>query len=439
MHKQNNQLIHPLSPENINNIVTLCSKFIQERYNVSLAKSTLYEILTNIYKKNLQYFRNNPPLPPLDELNKMAISEVRNFIIEQQKIEQQKIEQQKQEYNTQHHVNNFQPPPHPQVQIHTQTKYPSMNQSPLLQQPNSKVEDYHNIQVQQSYINEELQDHSELSDISIRQEKDEDNFFKKLQTLELQRGEQINIKEPTSDPLPVGNQQKIQAAPPQSTNTIIYMSNPSVSADTRNIKPIVLSGASRMWIHVPDRNLFIFNGPLPDSVHIRLSKILLPKRVSNITPCINVHIKSAIDKTVDILCCIDKEGPVWDIWKPVSNILSLIKTFSCPWTIILNDLFNKPLEMGKDANKIISVTRLMNGNTKITVEPDCDINSFGQILIKNEDETEIHTNILHVIKNTIELPGDYSHIQVNNSYICNLQAQAYIIFEMEKQDENLEN
>ena len=99
MHKQNNQLIHPLSPENINNIVTLCSKFIQERYNVSLAKSTLYEILTNIYKKNLQYFRNNPPLPPLDELNKMAISEVRNFIIEQQKIEQQKIEQQKQEYN----------------------------------------------------------------------------------------------------------------------------------------------------------------------------------------------------------------------------------------------------------------------------------------------------------------------------------------------------
>ena len=59
MHKQNNQLIHPLSPENINNIVSLCSKFIRERYNVSLATSTLYEILTNIYKSKYDIMANS--------------------------------------------------------------------------------------------------------------------------------------------------------------------------------------------------------------------------------------------------------------------------------------------------------------------------------------------------------------------------------------------
>ena len=423
MQKQS-QFIHPLSSENINNIVQLCSQFIRNRYNVSLEDNTLHQILTNIHTKNLQYYRNNPPLPSLEELNKRAISEVRDFIIEQQKQKQYAQNQQKIEQTTY----NFQPPSHPQIQ-----PIPS---SPL-QSSNSQLEGYQNIDLQQSYLNEEMNSSNKLNEsteLSIREEKDEDNFFKKLQTLELQRGSQINIKEPTIDPIPPGTQQKIQAAPPQSTNTIIYMSNPSVSADVRNIKPIVLSGASRMWVHVTDRNLLIFNGPLPDSVHIRLSKILLPKKVSKITPCINIHIKSAIDKSIDILCCIDKEGPIWDIWKPVSNILSLIKTFSCPWTITLNDLFNKPLEMGKDGNRISSVTRLMNGNTKITVEPECDIISFGQLLIRNQDGIETHVNTLHVIQNTIELQGDHSELKINESYICNLQAQPYIVFEMEKQE-----
>ena len=57
MHKQSNKYIHPLSDDNINNVVILCSKFIRERYNVSLEDSTLKEILTNIHKKNIQYFQ----------------------------------------------------------------------------------------------------------------------------------------------------------------------------------------------------------------------------------------------------------------------------------------------------------------------------------------------------------------------------------------------
>lgn len=452
---------HPLSADNINIISKLCGNFIRERYNVSLEDSTLKQILTNIHKKNLQYFNAHPPIPSLDELNKRAISEVRDFIIQQkqqpqphaqfQQPPQQFLQQPSQQFLQpqqfqqplqqslqkplqtqqlpQHHdvnmplydINNFQPPPAPQLQQKLQTNTP-LNNEIISANTESTLEPV---------------DFNETSETSIRDEKNEDSFFKKLQTLELQRGQQINLKEPQNDPFPSANQQKIQAAPPQSTNTIIYMSNnSSLTSDYRNIKPVVLCGSSRMWVHIVDRNLLIFNGPLPDSVHMRLCKIMLPKRVAKNTPCVNVRIQSATDKVIEILCHLDKEGTTWDIWKPISNILSLIKTFACPWTITLYDLFNKPLEMGKDGNKITSVTRLINGNTKITVEPDnFDITSYAQILIQTNDNKEEHINILHVSQNTIELPGDYTHLKESDTYICNLQAQVYLIFEMEKQEE----
>ena len=438
MHKQSNKYIHPLSDDNINNVVILCSKFIRERYNVSLEDSTLKEILTNIHKKNIQYFQSHPPIPSLEELNKIAISEVRDFIIQKQSSQPSKVslpksvtqippppqspnQSQQQYYNVQH---NFKPLPPPQLQQKQSINYSLINNENSILNDNIIPNDTNKIDTE---LNEQ-------KDYSNHEEKDEDNFFKKLQTLELQRGQKINLNEPAIDPLPPSNQQKIQAAPPQSTNTIIYMSNSSSGIDIRNTKPIVLCGASRMWIHIPDRNILIFNGPLPDSVHIKLLQLMLPKRVSKNTPCINVHITSATDKTIDILCHLDKEGPIWDIWKPISNTLSLIKTFACPWTITLYDLFSKPLEMGKDGNKIINITRLMNGNTKISVEPDIDITSYAQIYIRDQDGNDIHTNILHVLQNTLELPGDSTYLKVNETYICNLQAQPYIIFQIEKHD-----
>jgi len=88
--------------------------------------------------------------------------------------------------------------------------------------------------------------------------------------------------------------------------------------------------------------------------------------------------------------------------------------------------------MGQDANRITSVVKLMNGNTKISVDPETDVRPFGQIILHN-DGVDTYLNTVHVIQqNTIELPGDHSHIKVNESYICNLQAQAYIVLEMEK-------
>jgi hypothetical protein len=465
---QRNQLqqqAHPLSPENINTISAVCGKFISERYNVELAGNTLRQILTNIHKKNLEYYRTNPPLPSLEELNKRAISEVRDFILQQQQrspqIQQspppqqqpprsnsqlppppqrppQQLQElqhlQEQQFQQRQHfetnIQQFQPLPPPQIQQsipqqQTQTP-PQQQQSQLQPQSQGFEQDFAEI----SERNDNLI--SESSDISIREEKNEDDFFKKLQTLELQRGTQINLQQPANDPLPSSaSQQRVQPAPPQSTNTIIYMSN-STTADARHTKPIVLCGASRMWVHIVDRNIISFNGPLPDTMNIHLSRLMLPKRVSQNTPCINVRIKSATDKNMEVLCHLDKEGPIWDIWKPISSALSLIKTFACPWTITLYDLFNKPLEMGKDGNIISSVTRLMNGNTKITIDPETDAKSYAQLLLQTQDGIEEHINSLHIMGNTIEIPGDYTHIKVNESYICNLQAQAYIVLEMEK-------
>jgi hypothetical protein len=158
---------------------------------------------------------------------------------------------------------------------------------------------------------------------------------------------------------------------------------------------------------------------------------MLPKRVSNSTPCVNIVIRSATDKTMEVLCHLDKEGPTWDIWKPVSRSLSLIKTFACPWTIILHDVFKRHLDMGKDGAAIISVKTLTNNNTKIIIESDIGLKSYGQILIQNEGTIQ-HAFTGNVFDNQVELIGDYSHIKLQDSYVCNLQAQAYIVFEMEK-------
>jgi hypothetical protein len=148
---------------------------------------------------------------------------------------------------------------------------------------------------------------------SIKEEKNEDEFFKKLQLLEMQRGAHINIQQPTNNPLSVENTQSTiqpsllslsqsqSQSQLQPSNTIIYMSNKNYN-NLRNSKPIILCGASRMWVHIVERNMLVFKGPLPDSMHIRLTRLLLPKRVSRNTPCVNIHIKSAINKTMDVLC-----------------------------------------------------------------------------------------------------------------------------------------
>jgi hypothetical protein len=140
----------------------------------------------------------------------------------------------------------------------------------------------------------------------------------------------------------------------------------------------------------------------------------------------------------DILCHIDKEGSTWDIWKPVSHIFSHIKTFACPWTIELKDIFNSPLAMGKDGIEIINVKTLANNNTKLIVNKNIDLESYGQILIQDKDGNIEKYNTLNVFDNQIELDGSYN-ITPNETYICNLQAQAYIILEMEKVEKNDNN
>jgi hypothetical protein len=139
---------------------------------------------------------------------------------------------------------------------------------------------------------------------------------------------------------------------------------------------------------------------------------------------------------MEVLCSLDKEGPIWDIWKPISSRLALIKTFACPWTIQLQDVFNNPLSMGKDAIQIINVKQLANNNTKLIIEErsDIDLQSYGQLLVQNKDGSVLHIESLHVLDNQIELNGNFNSIEPNNSYICNLQAQAYIVLEMEKYD-----
>ena len=456
-----------LSEKNINDISVICKSFIQQNYNISLEYSTLQTILRNILIKHINYYNHNPPIPPVEELNKRAIGEVRNFVLEQkqgkplpqpqllqqqlpqpqpqllqQQLPQQQLPQQQLPQQQQPLPQQYVPPQLPQQQI-SQQQLPQPQSQPQLPQP--QPQQLVPPQLSSSSYKYEYEYESDQPRTELLNEKSEDDFMKKLQILEMQRQENITMQKPAEDPVPKDTNKMPTQVPAQPTNTIIYMNSSSTNQDLRNIKPIVLHGSNRMWLHIQERNILTFNGPLPDSTQIRLSQVLLPKRISRNTPCINVCIKSATDKVTDILCHIDKEGSIWDIWKPVSHVFSYIKTFACPWTILLQDIFNTPLAMGKDAIKIINVKQLVNENTKIIVERNIDLESYGQILVQlinTEGENRIEKiNTLHVYDNQIELDGNYSWIKADNSdiYICNLQAQAYIIFEMEKISDNDSN
>jgi hypothetical protein len=444
---------HPiLEQSNVELITNVCSAFIREKYQATLEDTTMRKILVSIFKKQVTYYTAHPPFPSLEELNKRAIGEVRDFVI-QQKQGSQTLSMGPQA-----------PPPPPSTPPQFNPNYQSQSHHPpqqneeikLLQQQQFRQREaltsqYNPLPPPQIQTREDFTTipaaATEMSTVSYNDtidftptdrrdeglDKNEDDFFQKLQLLEMQRQQNISVHQPTINPVS-GTVDEKTIIPQVPTNTIIYMNHQDTSEIIRNIKPVILKGHDRSWIHSPERHTIIFNGPLPDSMHIRLSKIMLPKRVSRSTPCVNLVIRSATDKRMEVLCAIDKEGPIWDIWKPISARLALIKTFACPWTIQLQDIFTKPLSMGKDAIQIVNVKQLSNNNTKLIIgnEYDNDLQSYGQILVQNKDGVIEHIDCLHVFENQIELAGTYANIQPIDSYICNLQAQAYIVLEMEK-------
>jgi hypothetical protein len=411
-----------LSDQNIENVYRVSRQFLQDKYNFQVQPNELYANIQQILRELVQYYTAKPPFPPILELNKMTISEIKNKVLKllSQQQSSQNLSAQKPTLSP---SSPMQPPS--MQPSHNLSNEPSQQNSPsfqlqsppLMEQMSSDIDSIHEV-------------FQETGDISVRDEKNEDEFFKKLQVLELQRNTQITSQHaPTSDPISVKS--NVNAPPQVPLNTIIYMS--PTNQEIRNSKPIIIHGSDRMWLHIRERNMLSFNGPLPDSVHVRLTNLMISPKVARITPCVIVQIKSATGKLMEVYCYLDKQGPTWDIWKPVSRTLSLIKTFACPWVITLLDIHGTPLDMGKDGQKIIQVNRLLDGKSiRIDIEPDSDVQTNTFILIQTSDGIITKVPTLHALSNQIQIPGEYIDIKPFETYICNLQAQPYIMLEMEK-------
>jgi hypothetical protein len=384
-----------LSNQNIDSILSISKAFILQRYNRTIDDVSTKPIIISCIRQLINFYLQNPPLPSIENFNKQVISQLRDVILE-----------------------NNSPPTAQSSQTH---------------QP-QQLEQLQVLQEQQMRTRES--EFLKPVDSKLNTPKNEEEFFKNVQLYELQR-QNINLQEPTANPVIKTEPDTAQFTTPQPTNTIIYMT-PTQGEFLRNIRPVILRGSDRSWLHIPERNILLFKGPLPDAMHIRFTQMMLPKVITQHTPYVNVVIKSATDKIIEILCCIEATGPVWDIWKPISKSGSLIKTFACPWTINLKDIFNKPLYMGTDGVRITNVKKLPNNNTKIFIDEtnDIRINSHGELLVLdiNKNDTIHHVSTAHVYENQIELIGDYTFLESNKAFICNLQSQAYIVLGMEKED-----
>lgn len=181
----------------------------------------------------------------------------------------------------------------------------------------------------------------------------EEDFFKKLQSLELARkAPVVAAPAPPAIPPPALSSALTPAptpAPPAQPITVIV---PSVAVATSGIITRIHSH-DRPWIYQEDIQVRIWNGPLPkqmDESNFRVVHLMVPMQCLQDTPYIILRIEGAGGQHQDVYMTpkTDTHGP-WVSYVPCTESVSYVKRFALPWTIRIMDAYEKELNLGKDA------------------------------------------------------------------------------------------
>ena len=83
-----------ISQANIKHLCTICERFFLEKYNINVTQDTLNKTIPVLLNKIIMYYKKNPPLPPLQEINKIAMQHMKDFILSKTQPPPQQITQQ---------------------------------------------------------------------------------------------------------------------------------------------------------------------------------------------------------------------------------------------------------------------------------------------------------------------------------------------------------
>ena len=379
-----------LSKKNITQLENICERFFLEKYNITITQDHISYIPT-LLNNIVRYYNKNPPCPSLQEVNKIAMQNMKERILQTSK---ETLDAQHMQISTLNEVRNT--------------------------DPNNE---------------NDQNDQNDLSDANPSGVT-EDEFFIKLKKLENTR----NIVSETLIAAKPVNNTPFLTQPTQNTLQLQPIVIQPVDTHTQRvsntlIKSIIINASKRDWIYFHDRNIFLWSGIQNEVSNYILSNVLLPKRISKTTPVVILEITGAGNKIMEFVLTLHTCGVTWDTWKCVHE--GIIQNISCPWTIKLLDENKVTIRnLGKDGSKIISASRLYNNNMQITLEPHMNCIEKDTQLKCVKDNTIIIVTVVSITGKNIEIMhevDDALTIVNSQTYIdctvCNLSFQPYIIID----------
>jgi hypothetical protein len=318
------------SASNIEHVLIICRKFLNQKYNIKVADEQLRQLITNTLKQLTKYYSENPPEPALDVINKQTITRIKDVLLQQ-------------------------------LQPHSQP--PQQPQQP--QQPISDADGIANA------------------------DNDAQDFFAKLEEFEIQRNASFKPNELLKL---VAQPPSVPPQTPPTSVPVIYI--PTLHSSIKQSKVIYINSIDRDWTYFSNRTTFSWNGQLPtDDSKLFVTCLTLPTNVATLTPLIIIEINGAGNQKEEIVCYHSNDSsPIWSIWKPCSQHCSLIKSLSCPWTINLLDVYKNPLDIGNDGALVTECSTLINGNYRVQFSSSIDAEK-NAILLSNNKQYKVINSI----------------------------------------------
>jgi hypothetical protein len=421
-----------LSQNNINELASVCERFVRDKYSVNLTTETLRIILPRIVSNILNQFQHSVSPPVVHEINKIAMMRIKEFVLEQKvsRLQQQQEEDEQQQIRMKQHI-----------QMHMQQPDMDVVQDEVVPFQDNTVLNNGNGNNMGNGNNVDIAGNNYDGDDEVA----EQTFMEKLKQLEIQRTQGMPLSQSSTvgveNPIP-SPQQNIQqntfvsGKAMQNQPTIIYVpSQPTTTSTSWKSKVTVINGVDRQWDYFHERSSTMWPGPLPSVSTVKLSCLLLPTFISSITPIVFMKIVGAGQNSEEVAFVLKKPSSAsastyggWDTWTPLTHT---IQALACPWTINLYNYKRNPLNMGCDAQSIKVATLLVDGNTKVQFDSKLDRIKKGDIIkLKNASHTdsEIECTVVNVVDEFVVLSGNHS--QHVGYIICNTHLQLHMIVEV---------
>jgi hypothetical protein len=284
-------------------------------------------------------------------------------------------------------------------------------------------------------VRETYLDNSSPSVSVAPQDDGDDQFFKKLQHLEVQR----NV--PLSAPVPAA----VQPASPPPPNppppvlppSTIIVQDSVAARRLHTTRSVVLKSWDRLWMYQHDRDVFVatIEG---DVSHAKLSHIVVP--ATKRTMFVDVSIEGAGKQHQQVRVVPVYEDKHYVHYKPVDDNVAFVKMLSPPWIVTLKDCYGDPLGLGCDGWLIDHLLTKQNGNIVLSMSHSLSRNVMvdfeigEQIRVQTQDGDVTQHEIVYTTINTLEIKSGSAKIH-EGSWVMNSTRQSCLFFAIEQKND----